>query len=167
MNAHDAGTSRRAVYAWLAALVLLYCPALGFVYTTTAPSAAADAQRDSDAILQRPPAPPPPLPVLKSFVQPDLVMQRDPLQPAVRNSSPSSEDGTSADALDTVHFVAAFTDDNQACAVSRNDTAQLARWCVGDKLGSGTVAHIDAARVTLDVGTRRRVLEIVPLAGDR
>jgi hypothetical protein len=164
MSTRTAHASRRAVHAWLAALVLMYCPALGYVYTTTAPSAAADTQRDIDAILQRPPAPPPPLPVLKTFVQPDLVMQRDPLQPAVRKSA---EDGTSADTLDTVHFVAAFTDENHACAVSCNDTGQLARWCVGDELGSGTVAHIDAARVTLDVGTRRRVIEVAPLAGDR
>ena len=155
------------MYAWLAAFVLLYCPALGYVYTTMARSAEADAQQHIDAIMQRPPAPPPPLPVLKTVVQSDLAMQRDPLRPPMRDSSPATDQGTTADALDSVHFVAAFADENQACVVSHDDAGRLARWCVGDRLGSGTIAHIDAARVTLDVGTRRRVLEVAAATHER
>ena len=162
MNAPRRGIlGRITAHPWrvaIAALVLGYCPLLGYLATTTTFAAAAQAQRRIAQILSLPPAPPQ-LPVLKTFGRLDLPMQRDPLQP-LGKALPESKPPADAAASERYRFVASYRDNDQPCVVSRDDAGQLGRFCVGDAIGAGTIERISTTRVTVAIDGKAHVVGI-------
>ena len=146
--------------------VLLYCLLLVFVFETISFSEEDAARRYFAQVENRPPAPLPPLPVVRLRELPDIEMQRDPFKPVVTSTKrassepgPAGESGTSTSA--PFRFVASYRDVGQPHLLGRGTTGVLARFRVGDEVEGGVIERIDQSRVILNSNGQQHVVEIL------
>jgi hypothetical protein len=101
------------------------------------------------------------MPVLKAFPKLELVLRRDPFLPIDATAAKRVE--TASPGAGELRFVATYREQDRACAVNRSGDGRLARWCVGDTVGGGTIRTIEATSVTIGNGGGQRLVPVAPM----
>ena len=148
-------SSRRVV---VIALVVLYLPLLALVFLPISFSAVDEARAYVASVMQRPPQPLPPLPVMRSTAWPQVAVQRDPFLPVAAKASPARA-ATTATANPVPVASYADTGDN-AYLIVRDAAGELARFGVGDAFDGGTIQHIESKRVILMLDGKQRAIDL-------
>jgi hypothetical protein len=147
--------------------VLLYCLLLALVFAAISFSEEDAARRYFAQVENRPPAPLPPLPVVRWMELPDIEMRRDPFQPLATSTKRGPSElvllGTSGDTptMGPFRLVASYRDLGQPYVVGHGSTGELARFRVGDKVDEGVIERIDPDRVILNSGGHQHVVELL------
>ena len=153
--------------------VLLYCLLLAFVFETISFSEEDAARRYFGQVMNRPPAPLPPRPVVRLMELPDIEMQRDPFQPMPTSTKrgpsdpgpPGTSGGTSTS--EPFRFVASYLDVGQPRLLGLGTTDELARFSVGDQVDGGVIERIGSSGVILNSGGQQHVVEILRVESRR
>ena len=161
MSDQSVDLQNRAKKRWwlLIGILLLYLPLLVLVGSTMSFSDEDDARQFVERINQQAPAPPRPMPVLKTALWPEIEMRRDPFL----STTPETQPQPSAKSPSTpIKFVTSYRDLDRTYVLGLRDVHEVERFGTGDDVDGDRIESIDQNRVTLTSHGLKKILEISP-----